>query len=363
MSDSLEPSLPETCRARYWHRISPTRIACDLCPRACRLKDGQRGFCYVRQNRGMEMSLTTYGRSSGFCIDPIEKKPLNHFFPGSSVLSFGTAGCNLGCKFCQNWDISKSKSMDRLAARALPDEIARAAQEAGCKSVAYTYNDPVIFAEYAIDTARACHQRDIQNVAVTAGYISPGAREEFFADMDAANIDLKSFSPEFYKKLTYGDLDAVLDTLMYVHRETDIWLEITTLLIPGHNDDDEELHRMTEWIVSHLGPDVPVHFSAFHPDFRMIDTPPTPKETLLRACKIAQSQGIHFVYVGNVHDSAADSTYCAKCGALLVQRDWYRIGAYRLDPSGKCPKCGAPCPGRFDTSKGSWGARRQVLAF
>jgi pyruvate formate lyase activating enzyme len=332
---------------RWWHRLENGRIQCDLCPRDCTLKEGQRGHCFVRQNLGGEMVLTTWGRSSGFCIDPIEKKPLNHFFPGSSVLSFGTAGCNLACKFCQNWDISKSRDMDRLMDQARPEDIAAAAQAAGCRSVAFTYNDPVIFAEYALDAADACHARGIQTVAVTAGYIHAEPRREFYAKMDAANVDLKGFTDEFYFKLTGAHLEPVLDTLRYVRHETDTWLEITTLLIPGRNDSDEELAAMTAWIARELGPDVPLHFSAFHPDYRMQDVPATPRSTLTRAREIGLRAGLHYVYTGNVHDSEGGTTFCPSCRAPLVVRDWYRIDAYELGDDGCCPGCGTRVAGRF----------------
>ncbi len=347
---------------RYWHKLDDGRIQCDLCPRHCKLKEGQQALCFVRARQDDQIVLTTYGRSSGFCVDPIEKKPLNHFLPGTPVLSFGTAGCNLACKYCQNWDMSKSREMDKLAAQASPERIAQVAQELGSRSVAYTYNDPVIFLEYAVDTAKACHERDIKSVAVTAGYISPEARKEFFAHMDAANIDLKGFTEEFYHKLTGGHLQPVLETLEYVKKETDVWLEITTLLIPGYNDSDEELKRMTEWIVETLGPDVPLHFTAFHPDYKMRDVPPTPPETLTRARKLAMEQGLHYVYTGNVHDSEGGSTWCPNCGELLIERDWYVLGKWGLDDRGRCASCGTPIPGVFEARPGDWGARRLPIA-
>jgi len=347
---------------RWWHRLDDGRIQCDLCPRDCKLHEGQRGACFVRQNLGGEMILTTYGRSSGFCIDPIEKKPLHHFYPGSSVLSFGTAGCNLACKFCQNWDISKSKDMDRLMDQAAPDEIARAAEESGCKSVAFTYNDPVIFAEYALDTADACHARGIQTVAVTAGYIHAEPRREFYAKLDAANVDLKAFTDEFYFKLTGAHLAPVLDTLRYVRHETNTWLEITTLLIPGKNDSDQELEAMTQWIARELGPDVPLHFSAFHPDYKMTDIPATPAQSLSRARAIALRAGLHYVYTGNVHDTDGGTTYCPSCRAPLIVRDWYRIDDYRLTPEGRCPDCLTPIAGHFEKFNHQFGNRRIPIA-
>jgi pyruvate formate lyase activating enzyme len=347
--------------ARWWHLLEDGRMQCDLCPRDCRLHEGQRGACFVRQRVGDQMALTTYGRSSGFCIDPIEKKPLNHFYPGSSVLSFGTAGCNLACKFCQNWDISKSRDMDRLADQATPEAIAAAAAQHGCKSVAFTYNDPVIFAEYAMDIADACRERGIRSVAVTAGYIHPVARREFYAKMDAANVDLKAFTDDFYFKLCGARLKPVLDTLVYLKHETDVWFEITTLLIPGKNDSDEELRAECKWILKELGPDVPVHFTAFHPDHKMTDIPATPAATLTRARVIALEEGLRYVYTGNVHDAAGGATYCTGCKAPLIVRDWYRIEDYRLTPEGACPDCGTIVPGRFGTFSGQFGRRRTPL--
>ncbi len=343
---------------RYWKPVEGARILCELCPRYCVLADGQRGFCFVRQNAGGRMVLTTYGYSSGFCIDPIEKKPLNHFYPGTSILSFGTAGCNLGCKFCQNWDISKSREFDRLTDEASPEKIARCARQLGCKSVAFTYNDPVIFAEYAIDIAQECHKLDVKTVAVTAGYMTEKSRPEFYEHMDAANVDLKAFTQRFYEKVTLGALQPVLDTLVYLKRKTNVWFEITTLLIPGENDSDEELHAMTRWIHSELGTDVPLHFSAFHPDYRMLDKPPTPPATLKRAREIALSKGLKYVYTGNVHDPEGSSTYCPNCGDLLIERDWYHLGVYHLKNRNQCAKCGSVCAGYFDERPGDWGAKR-----
>lgn len=347
-----------TYPARYWHKIDDGRLQCDLCPRDCKLHDDQRGACFVRMRQGEQMILTTYGRSSGFCIDPIEKKPLNNFYPGSSVFSFGTAGCNLACKFCQNWDISKSHDMDRLMDQASPETIAKAARQHGCKSVAFTYNDPVIFAEYAMDTADACHALGLKTVAVTAGYIHEQPRREFFAKMDAANVDLKAFTEDFYFKLTSAHLQPVLDTLLYLQHETKVWLELTTLLIPGRNDSDEELTAMCGWIKKELGADVPLHFSAFHPDYKMGDVPSTPVATLVRARNIALQQGLHYVYTGNVHNIEGDTTFCPNCKAPLIVRDWYQINDYRLTASGHCPDCGSTVAGRFDTTCGHFGRHR-----
>jgi pyruvate formate lyase activating enzyme len=329
-----------------------------VCPRACKLRDGQRGLCFVRAREGDQIVLTTYGRSSGFCVDPIEKKPLNHFLPGSSVLSFGTAGCNLCCRFCQNWDISKSREFDTLADAASPDAIAEAAARLSCASVAFTYNDPVIFMEYAMDVADACHTRGIKAVAVTAGYMCAEPRAEFYAHMDAANVDLKGFTERFYASTCSGHLQAVLETLEYLRNETAVWFEITNLLIPGLNDSDAEIDAMTCWIGERLGCDVTLHFTAFHPDYKLRDRPPTPPETLARARAIARANGLAFVYTGNVHDPAGGSTYCPGCQALVVERDWYRLGAYRVSSDGHCQACGAPIAGVFDGPPGDWGPRR-----
>ncbi len=350
-----------TVSTKYWHKLDDGRIQCDLCPRYCKLREGQRGLCFVRARLDDEIVLTTYGRSSGFAIDPIEKKPLNHFLPGTPVLSFGTAGCNLACKFCQNWDISKSREIDTLADEATPELIATAAAELGCRSVAYTYNDPVIFHEYAIDVAKACREKGIKSVAVTAGYVTEEPRKEFYQYMDAANVDLKSFNEDFYFKLTGGHLQPVLDTVKYIRHETDVWLEITTLLIPGHNDSDQEIDELTQWVVDELGPDVPLHFSAFHPDYKLVNVPPTPVETLIRAREIATKNGIRYAYTGNVHNREGDSTYCHNCGKLLIGRDWYELTAWNLDEHGACKFCGTPCAGVFEARPGNWGAKRMAV--
>jgi pyruvate formate lyase activating enzyme len=349
--------------ARHWHRLDDGRLQCDVCPRFCKLHEGQRGLCFVRARQDDAMVLTTYGRSSGFCIDPIEKKPLSHFLPGTPVLSFGTAGCNLTCKFCQNWDISKAREVERLNENASPRAIAAAAKQTGCRSVAYTYNDPVIFLEYAVDTAIACHEVGLKNVAVTAGYITEQARGDFFQHMDAANVDLKGFTEGFYRTLCGARLGEVLDTLVWLRRETKVWLEITTLLIPGENDSDSELGALSAWVAAELGVDVPLHFTAFHPDWRMRDKPPTPPATLTRARAIAMAHGMRYVYTGNVHDPVGGGTYCHGCGTLLIGRDWHELSAWRLDPAGRCDKCGTAAAGVFEARPGTWGRRRQPVRF
>jgi len=355
--DMTEPRHP----ARYWSKQPDGRLRCELCPRFCSLRDGQRGMCFVRRREGDQIVLDTYGRSSGFCIDPIEKKPLNHFLPGTSVLSFGTAGCNLACKFCQNYDISTARSVDRLADRASPEALARAAKAHGCASVAYTYNDPVIFLEYAVDTAAAARAVGVRSVAVTAGYIEPAPRVEFFAAMDAANIDLKGFSPAFYRKLTGAHIEPVLETIAYVAQETDCWLELTTLLIPGENDSPGEIEALSAWVRDTCGPDTPLHFSAFAPQHRMPDHAPTPLKTVLEAHRIAKEAGLHHVYAGNVHHEAAQSSYCTGCGQKVIGRDGYRLTAWHLDDTGHCTGCGTTFAGVIEGPPGTWGRKRQPI--
>jgi pyruvate formate lyase activating enzyme len=357
----MDQPIIEGMPGRYWRMLEDGRVQCDVCPRYCRLHEGQRGLCFVRGRLRDQMVLTTYGRSSGFCIDPIEKKPLNHFLPGTPVLSFGTAGCNLTCKFCQNWDISKARALDRIQERASPEAIAEAATRSRCRAVAFTYNDPVIFLEYAIDVAQACRERGISTVAVSAGYISADPRAEFFRYMDAANIDLKGFTEGFYKHLCSGRLAPVLETLEYLKHETNVWFEITTLLIPGENDSATEIEAESAWIMHRLGPDVPLHFSAFHPDWRMMDTPPTPPDTLLRARGIATKAGIRYVYTGNIRDPEGQTTCCHACGTVLIGRDGYELTAWNLSADSACNKCGARCPGVFEPIHGSWGTRRRPV--
>ncbi|NRA62308.1 MAG: AmmeMemoRadiSam system radical SAM enzyme [Psychrobium sp.] len=349
---------PEFFPTKYWHQASDDRITCTVCPKHCTLREGKRGACFVRMNHQQQIVLTTYGRSSGFCIDPIEKKPLNHFYPGSSVLSFGTAGCNLSCQFCQNWDISKSRQLDTLCDGAMPQQLAASAKKHGCDSIAFTYNDPVIFMEYAIDVAQAARELGINSVAVSAGYMNEQPRIEFYDHMDAANIDLKAFTEQFYKKICHSELAPVLDTLRYLKHETNVWFEITTLLIEGENDSDKELHQMCQWIKENLGEDVPLHFSAFHPDFKMLDKPRTSLSTLLRARAIALSYGLNYVYCGNVHDAASASSYCANCNHLLIERDWYQLGQYHLNEHAQCLSCGHQLAGRFANKQQNFGRQR-----
>ncbi|MDX1351768.1 MAG: AmmeMemoRadiSam system radical SAM enzyme [Thiomicrorhabdus sp.] len=354
---NIDLNAPSIIPVEHWHSLDNGLIQCDLCPRECQLHEGQRGFCFVRGRKNNQMWLTSYGRSSGFCIDPIEKKPLNHFLPGSSVLSFGTAGCNLACKFCQNWDMSKARDMDRLLDQASPEMLAEAAQKHQCASVAYTYNDPVIFYEYALDTAEACREKGVKNIAVTAGYISEQPRETFFKAMDATNIDLKAFNKRFYQKLTGSKIEPVLDTIQYVAQETDTWLELTTLLIPGENDSEKEIAEMSEWILEHCGADVPIHFTKYHPDYRMMDNPATPFSTLEKARKIAMDTGLNYVYTGNVTDPDGQATYCPHCGEKVIERHFYEISNWQLS-NGCCQHCQTPIAGVFNQQPGTWGNRR-----
>ncbi|MBN1589737.1 MAG: AmmeMemoRadiSam system radical SAM enzyme [Pirellulales bacterium] len=356
-----EPFVPgEPKPAGWWHEVDHGRLMCDVCPRACVLGPDDRGFCFVRENREGRIVSTTYGRSTGFCIDPIEKKPLAQFYPGTAVLSFGTAGCNLGCRFCQNWTSTKSREVDRFCDEAAPEAVAEAAQKLGCRSVAYTYNDPIVWVEYAIDTARAARALGLKNVAVTSGYMLPKPRAAFYEWMDAANIDLKAFDESFYRRLCAGRLEPVLDTLRWLVHETDVWLEITNLVIPRENDSPDDLKRMSAWIVETLGADIPVHFSAFHPDFRMTDYPRTPMETLIRAYEIAQDAGLKYVYTGNVSDVERATTYCPHCGGVLIERDGYELSRYALKGD-RCGHCGTAVAGRYDAAPGNWGSRRQPV--
>lgn len=351
----------ENYPARYWRKLADGKIRCELCPRLCRLNDGQRGLCFVRQRHGERLFLKTYGRSSGFCIDPVEKKPLNHFYPGTPVLSFGTTGCNLSCKFCQNWDISRADQWDRSIERAMPDEIAETALKFRCKSVALTYNDPIVFLEYGLDVAAECRKRGIKVVAVTSGFLCEKPREEFFSGIDAANVDLKAFSPSFYRRLTGGDLQPVLETLVYLRRSTDVWLEITNLLIPGENDSADEVSALSEWVLTELGADTPLHFSAFHPDYKMAHIPATPVGTLIEARNIALERGLRYVYTGNVRYPPGDTTFCPACGKTLIERDRYRLSVYNVTAEGRCNRCDALLAGHFDAEPGTWGAKRKPI--
>lgn len=365
---SLAATAPPAVRGKgpivptkHWRMMDDGRVQCEMCPRYCRLKEGGRGLCFVRARQDDAIVLTTYGRSGGFCIDPIEKKPLNHFLPGTPVLSFGTAGCNLACNFCQNHDISKSREMDRMQAEAQPETIAQAALRLGCRSVAFTYNDPVIFHEYSQDIAAACREVGVRTVAVTAGYLTDRARPDFFRGIDAANVDLKAFTERFYRDVTKSQLQPVLDTLVYLVKETDVWVEITNLVIPGENDSEAEIDAMTAWVVENLGPDVPMHFSAFHPDYRMLDKQRTPFETLAMARRVARRNGVRHAYAGNVHDLGRQSTHCHVCGTRVIGRDWYELSDWNVTDQGCCGGCGTRLAVVFDGRPGTWGRQRRPV--
>jgi len=351
--DEFTPVIP----TRHWHALVDGRAQCDLCPRFCKLHEGQRGLCFVRACRERRIVLTTYGRSSGFCVDPIEKKPLYHFLPGSAVLSFGTAGCNLACRYCQNWDITKSRAIATLADAATPERVALVARELGCRSVAFTYNDPVVFHEYAIDVADACRALGLRTVAITAGYVCPEPREEFYRRIDAANVDLKSIREDFYRQVCSGHLQPVLDTLVYLKTRTSVWLEITNLLIPALNDSDEEIDALSRWVARTLGPDVPLHFSAYRPAWRMLDAPPTSPATLRRARRIATGNGLRHVYGGESLDPEGDKISCRRCGATIIGRRGFDLTAWFLTDDGRCRRCGDAAPGVFDGPPGDWGGR------
>lgn len=351
-------NIPQNYATKYWHNLENGRIQCDICPQACKLNEGQRGICFVRMRENNQIVLTTFGRSSGFCIDPVEKKPLNHFLPGTPVLSFGTAGCNLLCKFCQNWDISKSREIDILADIATPEKIAIAAKKYNCKSVAFTYNEPIIFMEYAIEVAKECKKRDIKTIAVTNGYICDAPRKEFFSYMDAANVDLKAFTENFYHKITGSTLQPVLDTLVYLKHHTNVWFEITTLLIPGENDSEDEITAEVKWIKENLGVDVPLHFTAFFPAWKMQDKPETSLETLQLARHIGMNNGLHYVYTGNIFDPEGNCTFCHNCHKIIIGRENFNLPVYNLTDDGKCQFCGTKCAGVFLGPKGNWGSKR-----
>ena len=332
--------------ARWWKQQKDGKILCSLCPRYCKIADDQSGFCYIRKNESGKLYSYGYGRPTGFAVDPIEKKPLNHFLPRTDILSFGTAGCNLGCKFCQNWSMSKAKVDDINSTDASAEDVVNLAKKNNIPSIAYTYNDPIIFAEYVIDISRLARQESIKSVMVTNGYISDEARADVFEHIDAANVDLKAFSEQFYYKLTSAHLQPVLDTLVWLRNETNVWIELTTLLIPGENDSAEEIKQMCEWVLKNLGDSVPLHFTAFHPSSRMMDYPATPAQTLINARNNAIKQGIKYCYVGNIHNSEAQSTYCPNCNVTLIERNWHSISVNQMK-SGKCGQCGEDIEGRW----------------
>lgn len=331
----------------YFTKLDDNVLICEVCPRKCHLKKGQSGFCHIRVNSGSKIEFLSYGHITDLAIDPIEKKPLFHFFPSTKILSLGTYGCNMGCKFCQNYTITKTKLNPFDLPFVAPKEVVRAARDNNCNSIAFTYNDPVVFFEYALDVACLAKNEGIKTVAVSAGYAQSEIRKRLFSNMDAVNIDLKAFSDDFYRKNCAAKLDVVLDTLKYIKHETSAWLEITTLLIEGENDSEDEIFKMCEWIVNNLGKNTPLHFSVFHPAYKMLNKPRTSFETLKRAYTIAKDCGISYVYLGNVRDILTSSTYCKKCGALLIERDWFKVTKYNLDEFARCKNCHTLCDGIF----------------
>ena len=333
-------------QAKWWIKEEGGRIKCTLCPRYCILAEGQKGFCFIRENIDGTLYSTGYGRPTGFAIDPIEKKPLNHFYPGTEILSFGTAGCNLGCKFCQNWTISKSKLDEVNSVSATPEDVITLAKKHNVKSIAYTYNDPTIIGEYVIDISKLAREEGIKSVMVTAGYIDSEARKDVYKYIDAANVDLKAFTEEYYKTLTSSKLAPVLDTIKWLKNETDIWIELTTLLIPNENDSDDEIKQMSNWILENIGDEVPHHFTAFHPTFKMRNHKHTPADTLNRARAIAIDAGIKYVYTGNVHNPKAETTYCPNCKIPLIERDWHNVNTNKI-VNGNCYKCGEKVAGLY----------------
>ena len=333
--------------AKWWKAVGAGKYKCSLCPHHCLLKDGQKGVCFGRKATKDALVTINYGCATGLAVDPVEKKPLYHFYPGSNTLSFGTIGCNLSCNFCQNWHITKTKTEDLLRERSLtPEIIVNAAKSNNCDSVSFTYNDPVTFAEFAIDVAKACHANGLKTIAVTAGYIEGPARQEFFEHMDAVNIDLKGFSDDFYKSYCKGTLAPVLDTLKYVAQKTDAWLEVTNLLIPGANDKSTDLKEMCRWIFFDLGAHIPVHFSAFHPDCELVDRPSTSPKTVHEARQIAAESGLVHVYTGNFRDEKGSTSFCAKCRARVIVRDGFRVIEMNLKGN-KCGRCGEKIEGHF----------------
>ncbi|WP_005036794.1 AmmeMemoRadiSam system radical SAM enzyme [Holophaga foetida] len=331
--------------ARWWRSLEGGRVLCELCPRGCRLADGDKGFCQVRRAEGHALVTDAYGVSSGFCVDPIEKKPLYHFHPGAQVLSFGTIGCNLGCSFCQNWPLSRGQA--RLHATR-PEDIVRMALAQDCLGVAFTYNEPIVSAEFCLEVAAACREAGLAAVAVTSGYISDKARESFFDAMDAANVDLKGFTEAFYRDYCSARLGPVLETLEYLAQRKRTWVEVTTLVIPGANDGEAELEAQGQWMMERLGPGVPLHLSAFHPDYKLLDRPRTPLSTLQRVREIVEGQGLRYVYLGNVRDEDGGTTWCHACGRSLIEREGFEVSSLELW-HGACPECGERLAGVFNT--------------
>jgi pyruvate formate lyase activating enzyme len=339
---SKDESLHE---ARWWETEPNGKVHCYLCPRHCHIGEGQAGFCFIRANEGGKLYSLGYAHPAALQIDPIEKKPLNHFLPGTRVFSMGTAGCNMGCFFCQNWDISKSRSDQVHSSHMPPEDVVQLAIRSGCPSIAFTYNEPTIWGEYVIDICAAAKEYGINTVMVSNGYITYDSFHDIYDHIDAANIDLKAFTESFYGRVTLTHLQPVLETLQWLKNETNVWFELTNLMIPTLNDDPTETRKLAEWVLKHLGPDVPLHFTAFHPDFKLRDKPKTPPETLHNARAVAQDVGLHYVYEGNISSDGAH-TSCSSCGTLLIRRSWHHVEENRLK-DGACPNCGLAIPGRW----------------
>jgi pyruvate formate lyase activating enzyme len=331
--------------ALWWEPEANNKVHCYLCPRHCHIGEGQAGFCFIRANEGGKLYSLGYAHPAAMQIDPVEKKPLNHFLPGTRIFSMGTAGCNMGCFFCQNWDISKSRADQVRSSHVPPEDVVSLAIEHGCPSIAFTYNEPTIWGEYVIDICRAAHQRGLNTVMVSNGYITREAFHDVYDHVDAANIDLKAFTENFYGRITLTHLKPVLDTLEWLKNETNVWFELTNLMIPTLNDAPEETRKLAEWVFDHLGPDVPLHFTAFHPDFKLRDKPRTPPETLHAARAVAREVGLRYVYEGNIYSDGAN-TLCPQCSTLLVCRSWHDVRENNLR-DGRCPKCAFAIPGRW----------------
>jgi pyruvate formate lyase activating enzyme len=333
--------------ARWWQTLPDGRIHCYLCPRHCHIGEGQHGFCFIRENVGGELMQLGYGRPAAIAMDPIEKKPLFHFHPGSAILSLGTAGCNLGCQFCQNFDISKARSVQQSSGHMSPQEIVDLAIAHHAPSVAFTYNEPTIWAEFVIDIAQAAHKAGLHTVMVSNGYITREAFFDVYQHIDAVNVDIKAFTENFYSKITLSHLAPVLDVLRWLRRETNVWFELTNLMIPGLNDAPEETKELSDWILGELGDDVPLHFTAFHPDYKMLDRGNTPPETIHRARLLAQARGLKYVYEGNIVTREGGNTVCPGCGRVIIRRSWHHVETCEVE-SGRCLHCKTAIAGRFD---------------
>jgi len=323
-----------------------TRVKCLLCPRTCELKEGERGNCRVRMNIAGRLQTLVYGRPCAVHIDPIEKKPLYHYLPGSRSFSIATAGCNLHCMFCQNWEISQREPEYTTNIDLSPEEVVNQALNAGCRTIAYTYSEPIIFFEYAADTGRLAHKNGLLNVWVTAGYINQEPLKEAVSFIDAAHVDLKGITDTYYKNVCKATLKPVLDTIKTM-KDSGVWVEIINLVVPTYNDTKDDFSRLCDWIIENVGVETPLHFSRFWPTYQLKNLPPTPVESLSLARNIAMAKGIHYVYIGNVPEHEGNNTYCPICKKLIIGRQGYVISGYNIR-DGKCGFCGHPIPGRWE---------------